>query len=127
MRAATPLLVAASLLAVAQWLLFEPFTVPRRPFSEGAAPGESASDVARRIARARRPVILTDSPAADWAALREWTPERLAERLASLPPVGESNKSTFHYYDERAEMLHKLGLTARQLSLIHISEPTRPY
>ena len=118
---ATPTMKLALLplaLAVALWTALNRSAassqqIPRRHF--WSANGQIAEDEIAKIVAASEPVILTSSPAINWPALELWSPKLLANRLTNLPPVDESESSTFEWSDRSRQMGSALGLHARRL------------
>ena len=56
----------------------------------------------------------------------DWTHWENKDSSVCAEPCNEACKH-YEYYKEDIELLVELGIKAFRLSLIHISEPTRPY
>ena len=65
-----------------------------------------AAALVRAIVQSGQPAVVQRLPVVGWAAINEWTPEKLLRRLDrnALPLVDESSSPAFWWYDEFRQM-----------------------
>jgi len=61
----------------------------------------------QEVAASEVPLVLTDSPATAWPALRRWSPAYIEHRVPYLTNVRQQNSSTF-IFEDRTRLMAKL-------------------